>query len=97
MPVIWTRLAAKQLSEAHEFIARDRRDAADRQLLLVYRAAESLGIFPEKGRPGRISGTRELVVSGTSYVVGYRIRESSVRILGILHGARRWPRHFVDE
>jgi len=41
MPVIWTRQAAKQLSEAHDFIARDRRDAADRQLLLIYRAAET--------------------------------------------------------
>jgi toxin ParE1/3/4 len=91
MPVIWTRQAARQLSEAHAFIARDRMEAADRQLMLIYRAAESLRIFPEKGRPGRIPGTRELVVTGTSYVIGYRIRESSVRILGILHGARRWP------
>lgn len=96
MPVIWTRQAAHQLSEAHEFIARDRREAADRQLLLIYRAAESLGIFPEKARTGRIPGTRELVVTGTSYVVGYRIRESSVRILGILHGARRWPETFRE-
>jgi toxin ParE1/3/4 len=97
MPVIWTRQAAQQLSEAHEFIARDRRDAADRQLLLIYRAAESLAVFPEKGRPGRIPGTRELVVAGTSYLIGYRIRESSVRILGILHGARRWPSRFPQE
>jgi len=97
MPVIWARQPAKQLSEAHEFIARDRRDAADTQLLLIYRAAESLGVFPEKGRPGRIPGTRELVVTGTSYAIGYRIRESSVRILGILHGARRWPSEFPQK
>jgi toxin ParE1/3/4 len=96
IPVIWTRQAAAQLSAAHEFIARDRRDAADRQLLLIYRAAESLGIFPEKGRPGRIPGTRELVVVGTSYLIAYRIRESSIRILGILHGARRWPEVFSE-
>ena len=97
MLVIWTRQAAGQLSDAHEFIARDRIEAADRQLLLIYRAAESLGIFPEKGRAGRISGTRELVVTGTSYVIAYRIRESTVRILAIVHGARRWPSHFSQE
>ena len=96
MPVLWTRQAAQQLSAAHEFVTRDSREAADRQLLLIYRAAESLGIFPEKGRHGRIPGTRELVVTGTSYIVGYRIRESSVRILGILHGARRWPEAFEE-
>jgi toxin ParE1/3/4 len=97
MPVIWTRQAAKQLAEAHEFIARDRRDAADRQLLLIYRAAESLGILPEKGRPVRVPGTRELVVPGTSYIVGYRIRQSSIRILGIIHGAQRWPVWFPEK
>lgn len=96
MRVIWTSLATTQLTELHEYIARDSRPAADRQLLLVYRAAESLGLFPEKGRPGRTHGTRELVVTGSSYIVAYRIRESSVRILSILHGARRWPASFPE-
>jgi toxin ParE1/3/4 len=96
LPVIWTAQAAHQLAAIHEFIARDRREAADRQISLIYHAAESLAVFPEKGRPGRIAGTRELVVAGTSYLIGYRIRELSVRILGILHGARRWPSHFPE-
>ena|SRR5690348_2538373 len=96
MQVIWNRLAARQLSELHEYIARDSRQAADRQLLLVYHAAESLSLFPEKGRGGRIDGTRELVVISSPYIVAYRIRNSSVRILAIIHGSRRWPRSFPE-
>ncbi len=96
MRVIWTGLAARQLSELHEYLTRDRPQAADRQLLLVYRAAESLNLFPEKGRTGRIRGTRELVVTGSPYLIAYRIRESSVRILAIIHGARRWPVSFPE-
>ncbi|MEO3434980.1 type II toxin-antitoxin system RelE/ParE family toxin [Inquilinus sp. CAU 1745] len=47
--------------------------------------------FPESGRLGRIEGTREMVVAGTPYVVGYCITGEVVRILRVLHGARRWP------
>jgi plasmid stabilization system protein ParE len=49
--------------------------------------------FPGKGRLGRIEGTRELVVPGTSHIVVYEILEPTVFIIAILHGARRWPSH----
>ncbi len=97
LPIIWTRQAARDLLQAHEYIAADRKDAADRQLLLIYRATDSLHLYPEKGRIGRVVGTRELVVTGTSYIVVYRLRAGSLRILAILHGARRWPTHFPAE
>ncbi|MGO4728142.1 MULTISPECIES: type II toxin-antitoxin system RelE/ParE family toxin [unclassified Inquilinus] len=44
------------------------------------------------GRPGRLRNTRELVVNHTPYVVAYRIDESAVTILRVMHGARKWPR-----
>ena len=47
--------------------------------------------FPEGGRPGRVEGTRELVVRRTSYIVVYRVEEGCVRILRILHSAQLWP------
>ena len=34
---------------------------------------ERLLQFPESGRPGRIAGTRELVVGRTRYIVAYRV------------------------
>jgi toxin ParE1/3/4 len=50
-----------------------------------------LATFPERGRQGRIEGTRELVVAGTPFVVAYRIRSREMEVLAIVHGARRWP------
>ena len=96
LPVIWIRQATHQLAEAHEYIPRDSQSAAERQMELIVHAAESLALFPEKGRPGRIAGTRELVVTGTSYIVVYRLRASSIRILAVLHGARRWPHSLAN-
>ena len=47
--------------------------------------------FPQSGRPGRIAGTRELVVNRTPYITAYLITDDTIRILRILHGAQRWP------
>lgn len=52
---------------------------------------EGLLRTPEMGRTGRIGGTRELVVSRTSYTAAYRIESDIVRILRVLHGAQQWP------
>ncbi len=51
-----------------------------------------LAKYPEIGRPGRVRGTRELVVAGTPYIAAYRIMGEVVTVLRVLHGARRWPR-----
>lgn len=52
---------------------------------------EGLMQFPEIGWPGRIEGTRELVIQRTPYIAAYRITGNTVRILRVLHGARLWP------
>jgi plasmid stabilization system protein ParE len=44
-----------------------------------------------------VSGTRELVVSRTSYVVAYRLQDDEAQVLAVRHGARRWPERFGDE
>ncbi len=46
---------------------------------------------PRAGRTGKVPGTRELVVSGTPYMLLYRIADGVVQILGVIHGARDWP------
>jgi toxin ParE1/3/4 len=43
------------------------------------------------GRPGRVKGTRELVVNRTPYVIVYRVEPEAVVILRVLHGAQKWP------
>jgi len=43
------------------------------------------------GRPGRVVGTRELVIGQLPYIIPYRVRESEIEVLRVLHTSRRWP------
>jgi len=49
---------------------------------------------PHIGRSGRVPDTRELVTSGTSYIVPYQIREQHLELLRVYHMARKWREHF---
>ena len=46
------------------------------------------------GRIGRVYGTRELVVTGTPFILPYRISGQHIQILAVFHGARQWPENF---
>jgi plasmid stabilization system protein ParE len=59
--------------------------------MTIRAAAARLLDHPALGRPGRVPGTRELVVSGTPYILPYRVQGETVQILHVLHGAQRWP------
>jgi len=63
----------------------------------IARAVRRLLDFPESGRPGRIEGTRELVVPRTPYIAAYMVMADRIRILPILHGAQIWPFEYGDE
>lgn len=54
-------------------------------------AVGRLADFPAMARPGRVPGTRELVVTGTPYLVVYRLGPDRITVLRVLHGAQRWP------
>ena len=89
--VVWTRLALDDLEHAREYIEAANPQAAHATIDRIERAVEALISFPEIGRPGRMEGTRELVVVGTPFVVPNRVQGQSVSILGVIHSARRWP------
>lgn len=94
MQVRWLRRALENLEAEADFIARDNPDAASRMVTLITEAVSHLGSHPAMGRAGRVPGTRELVVSGTLYLIPYRVRGQTVQILRVFHGARRWPSSF---
>ena len=94
MKIRWLDLAVDDLADIVDYIARDNPGAAKRIVSRLWSAVKSLSRQPEMGRPGRVHGTRELVVSNTPFIVPYRIVESEVQILRVLHGARKWPDEF---
>jgi toxin ParE1/3/4 len=90
----WLRTALKNLADEAEYIALDNPTAAAGVVSAIIEAVDSLAQFPAIGRPGRVAGTRESVISGTAYIVPYRVRAGSVEILRLFHGARKWPESF---
>jgi addiction module RelE/StbE family toxin len=94
MKVRWLREALRNLDREAAYIAEDDPQAAHRIVSRIREAVAKLKSQPNLGRPGRVPGTRELVVSGTPYIIPYRVRQQSVEVLRVFHGARRWPKKF---
>jgi toxin ParE1/3/4 len=95
MIVEWSQRAADDLASLRAYIAEDDPAAARRVVLHIIHSVEALlAGQPRMGRPGRVSGTRELVVPRTSYIVPYRIRNNRIQVVRVYHGARKWPERF---
>jgi toxin ParE1/3/4 len=92
--VKWLEVALDSLISEAEYISQDSPAAADRTVVAVLHAVEILKRFPASGRPGRVAGTRELVVSGTPYIAPYRVRDDTIELLLVFHAARKWPSKF---
>jgi toxin ParE1/3/4 len=86
-----TRLAESDLESVEAFIREENPPAAGPTVLRILDAIESLAEFPNIGRPGRMFGTRELVINRTPFIAVYRVSHDTIWVLRILHSARRWP------
>jgi len=93
MRVVWTEPAEEDRERIIFFIAQDNPQAALEMDDLFTDAAESLAAFPVRARPGRVSGTRELVVH-RNYILVYGCDEAigTIYIKAVLHASRQWPR-----
>ena len=91
MRVNWLRNALRNLDAEASYIAADDEAAARLVFTRVLAAVDTLVDQPSLGRPGRVPGTRELVVRLTRYIIPYRIRGETVEILRVFHASRRLP------
>ena len=96
MKLRYTPRARSDLAEIHDYIAQENPGAARRVILLIRKVAESLLENPQIGRQGRVEGTRELTIARFPFMVAYRIGESEVQVLAVIHTARLWPEDFPD-
>ncbi len=88
--LFWTPEAIQDRDEIYAFIEADKPAAALALDELLEEKAGRLVDHPDLGRPGRIAGTRELVVH-RNYVLVYDSPGDAVRLLRVLHAAGRWP------
>ncbi|MBL8296211.1 MAG: type II toxin-antitoxin system RelE/ParE family toxin [Bryobacterales bacterium] len=91
MKVVWSRRAVQHLVALREYIGNDSEQNA---ALVAGRILDAVDLWrarPELGRPGRVAGTRELVVPDTPYIIPYRIRQNRLELMAVFHGRQRWP------
>lgn len=96
MQVKWLNKALQNLDDEAEYIAKDDPAAAR---IVIQRIFDSVNLLPDNpamGNPGRIHGTRELVVPDTRYIIPYRVRPGLdyIEILRVFHSSRRLPKHW---
>jgi toxin ParE1/3/4 len=87
MMIKWLDDAFYDLQALRQYIAKDKPSAAKRVVSTVNLLAEQ----PSMGRPGRVPGTREIIVPSTPYLIPYRVKNSCIEILRVLHVAMQWP------
>jgi len=93
MEIRWTRQALQNLNAIAAHIALDNSSRAASFISEVKDKTQLLAQFPAIGRPGRMPGTRELVVH-ENYVLPYRVKGDMVQIIRVHHVARLWPQSF---
>ena len=84
MHVRWLRQALRNLDEEASYIAQEDPQAAQQVVQRVLDSVAMLVDQPGIGRPGRVPGTRELIVP-------YRVRGETIEVLRIFHTSRRLP------
>lgn len=91
--IIWQKSAIENRDAQLDYIALDNPKAAIEQGDKIAKNIVKLIAFPKLGRAGRVKSTRELVISGTSFIVIYKISGDKIKILALLHGSQQWPKN----
>ena len=90
MRIDWTVAAESDLDEIVRYIAEDSVANAIAFDERVQERVELLAQFPDSGKLGRVSGTRELISPRDRYRVIYEVQANTVSILRIIHGGQNW-------
>ena len=91
MRIRWLRAAKKNLDDAASYIAQDDPETAQKMYANIRKSVEMLIHHPDMGRPGRIFGTRELVITNYPFIVPYRIKKNEIQIIRVFHTSQQLP------
>lgn len=93
MIIVWLPRAITTRDAQLDFIAKKNIAVAIEYGDRLASQVDQLAAYPDIGRAGRKQGTRELVISRTSFVVVYRTKPKTMRveILRVLHSSQQWP------
>lgn len=88
------QLLLDDLRALRQYISQDNPQAANRMAKKIVEHVNLLSHQPSIGRPGRVLGTRELIIADTPYIAPYRVKNNTIEILRVFHTAREWPDNF---
>ena len=91
MRVRWLRRAGQDLDAEVTYIAKENPTAATEMAVYVDLKVSQLAEQPAIGRPGRVLGTRELVIDRYPYIVPYRLVGEEIQVLAVFHSRRKPP------
>ena len=91
MTAIWSRRAIRHLVALRKLIAKDSERNAALVAGRILNSVDLLQTQPGMGRPGRVPGTRELVIPDTPYIIPYRVRRDRLELIAVFHGRQKWP------
>lgn len=91
MSLRWSPEAATDFERIVQYIFEDNPPAAERIAHTIYNSVSALEDFPNRGRVGRVAGTRELVLAPLPFIVVYRVSQAGIDVVRVLHGSQRWP------
>ena len=95
MKIVWSKRSKQHLRSLFKYIAQEDGPVARSLVVRIIELAETiLCVYPNSGRVGRITDTRELVISKTPYVVAYKVKKDTISIIAVWHSSRRWPDKF---
>ena len=89
--ILWLDDAVNDLQALRQYISHDKPTAANRVGQQILHTVSLLAQQSGIGRPGRVHGTRELIIPNTPYIIPYRIKNNTVEILRVLHSSMQWP------
>jgi toxin ParE1/3/4 len=89
MTILWGRKAFEDLDVIAQYLASQSPEAAEKTIDRIQQVASLLGEFPNMGTKVDETGLHRLAVSGTRYVVFYRVLPEHVSIRGVFHTSQR--------
>lgn len=91
MRVRWLIKAISNLDAEADYIAQENLTAAAEMFEYIKAKVDALSEFPATGRPGRVPGTRELVIDRYLFIIPYRVVGDELHVLRVFHTRRKSP------
>jgi toxin ParE1/3/4 len=91
MKIVWSPRAIRHLEHLRAYVERDSEQNAALVAGRILKAVDLRQDHPQRGRPGRVLGTRELVIPDTPYIIPYRVRGDRLELIAVFHGRQKWP------